>query len=362
MRIPVIFLFLFSIMSSCYTGDEVPPDQTTWEYDEPGSNGLSEDNLLELNERISLNQFQFINGLIIIKNNKLVFENYYNNYGRHSVIALDRASVVFTVAALGIALDEGLLSLTSPIYEFLPEYQVFFNDDVTKQDITIEHLLTHRSGLSWNESLAAFIDNEDNNLNQMMSSQDWISFILDRPLQAIPGSFYNLNSGTGVILAKIIENASGRPFFDYLKENLIDLIGITSLSIRQDPSGNYDGGRGISATLIDWTKFGSFMIDKGIWNNRKIIDPNFISEATKFQAPVSAWYNLGYGWWLFGDNFEDSFPIPKDNIYYIPGEIGQHLYIIPDQNMIISIAAENFFFGFGNPSLNLFSEITTSIQ
>ena len=354
---PILLIFLFS---SCYLGEELPADQQVWEYDDPGDVGLSEDQLLSIDSLIELNVFERITGLLILKDGKMVFENYYDSTNRHTIFSLDKVTVTLTIAAVGVAIDQGLLNLEDPIHQYLPSYESIFEQSASKKNMTIRHLLTHRSGLAWNENLVPFLGNPDHNLNQMFASSDWVSFILNQPLEADPGFRYNFNSATGVILARIIQNISQQPFDQFLTDNIFDELGVTTFSMNQDPSGNFDGGRGASISFLDWAKFGYLMLENGIWNNRRIIDPNFVEEASSVQIPVSGSLNLGYGWRLFGENFE-FLPVNRTNIYYINGDIGQHQYILPSQNMVIQINAQNFF-GSANQSLNLFIQITSTIQ
>ena len=357
-----IGVFLTLIFTSCYIGTELPPDQKVWEYDQPSNNGLSEEILLQIDEAISFDQFESIHAVTIIKDGKMVFENYYDTTKRKTIIPLETTSITVTVAALGVALDLRLLDLDDPIFQYLPEYQSVFDATPEKQNITIRHLLLHRSGFSWNETLTGIFGNPDNNFNQMVSSEDWIEFVLNQPLEAGPGLRYNFNSGGGTILAKIIQNASGQSFEDFVNDNILSALGVSSFNMAQDPSGNFDGGRGAFMSYIDWGKFGYLMLSEGIWNDRRVIDPNFVDEATSLQISVSSNTNFGFGWSLFGDGFTGLFPFDKDNAYYSRGTIGQHMYIVPDQNMMVFIYAENFFFGFNNPSLNLFIQLTSAIQ
>ncbi len=351
---------MFLIGSSCYIGENVPTDQQIWEYDDPADVGLSEAQLISIDSLIKLNGYERITGLMILKDDKMVFENYYDSTNRHTIFSIDKATVTLTIAALGIAIDEGLLDLEDPIEQYLPSYQDIFDQSESKRNITIRHLLTHRSGLAWNENLVPFIGNPDHNLNQMFASSDYVSFILSQPLEADPGFRYNFNSGTGVILARIIQNVTTQPFDEYLQENIFNELGITTFSMNLDPSGNFDGGRGASMSFLDWAKFGYLMLEQGIWNDRRIIDPNFVAEISSVQIPVSRSLNLGYGWRLFGENF-DFLPIDRTDIFYINGDIGQYQYIVPSQNMVVQINARNFF-GSANQSLNLFIQITRTIQ
>lgn len=369
-----ILLLAIISLSSCYVANEVAPDQEIWEYEFPDNEGLSSQSLLEINELIQLNQFQEINGLIIIRNDKLVFENYFNRTSpsqgilirettlqkRDSTTNIGSAGLCFALAAIGIAEDKGLLSLDDPIAEHLPNYVDIFVADPDKEAITIVDLLSHKGGFSWNESIQPF--SQDNDLNLMKSSDDWIRFILEKPMEAPAGLRYNFNTGAGIILSEIVENASGQDFNEFLAENLFNPLTISHFEIEVDPRGNFNSGDGISISLLDWTKLAYLFLNNGTWNNRRIIDPNFIADATTPQQIVSESFSIGYFWQLFGSNFSDNFAIPYEEIYFLRGGIGQQIYIIPSENMIVSIFAENYFFGLVNPSLNLFAEITNTLQ
>lgn len=358
MKFKTIFILL--ILSSCYISDEVPPDQEIWGYELPSKNGLSDNLLLVLDNSVKTGTFQEIHGLIIIKEESLVFENYYYGRSRNSVQNIGNAGLSFTLAAIGVAEDKRILSIDDPIADYLPEYEDIFTTDPNKQAITIEHLLIHKSGFSWNESNQPF--SLMNDLNLMKSSDNWVRFVLEKPMEAPAGFRTNLNTGSGVLLAKIIEEASGQSFDQFLQDNIFNPLTISSCNIETDPEGNFNGGDGISASLLDWTKLGYLYLNEGTWQNRKIIDPNFILDATSIQTEVSGLYNLGYIWRFFGDDLTEYFGIPHDEFYFIQGEIGQHMYIIPSEKMIVSIFAENYFAGFFNPSLSLYTEITNSFQ
>lgn len=355
-------LFILCILSSCYVSDEVAPDQNTWEYGRPGKSSLSEEALLTVNTKIKNKKFQLINGVIIIKDDKLVYENYYNQKSRSYQQSIGQASLSFTVTALGIAEDQRKLSLDDPIHTYLPDYKEVFDNDPNKKKITINHLLTHKSGFSWNEAIFSAFSLE-NDLNILKTTDDWLKYILEKPLEAPAGFRFNLNTASGIILAKIIENATGETFEDFLYKNLLTPLSIDSISIEKDATGNFNGGTGVSISLIDWTKLGYLTLKKGLWEGRKVVNPNFIDSATSVQVSVSKeTFNIGYGWRLFGEKFAIPLGVPSNEIIYFPGEIGQYLYIIPSKNMIVSIFAENFFFRFQNPSLNLFTEISFALQ
>ena len=195
----------------------------------------------------------------------------------------------------------------------------------------------------------------------MKATNDWVEFILNQPLEAPPGLRYSFNTGGGVLLASIIENASGVAFDAFLKESIFDPLTISSASIEQDPTGTYNGGDGYSVSLLDWTKLAYLFIKDGIWKGRTVIDPNFIAESFTSQFKISGNQEVGYLWTLFGDNYSDQLGVPHDEIYFILGEKGSAIFLLPEQDMVVTILADNFF-GSSIQSLNLLTEITFSIR
>ena len=353
------------VFCSCYLSDELPLDQDVWDYDLPKNQGMHQDSLVITNSLVNLDEFGFVEGLMIIKNDRLIFENYYSGLTRASLKNPGNAGLSITIAVVGVALDLRLLSLSDPIVDYLPEYQEIFDDYPSKAEITVEDLLTHRSGIVWNESLGTFLDTADN-VFQMKQSEDWIFYSLSQPSEAPPGLRYSFNSSHGTIMTKIIENASNQNYSVFIEEQLLAPLGIGLIEIERDPSGNYNGGDGYSLSLIDWTKIGYLYFENGIWKGRRILDPNFLEEAISVKNQIQTnptvgfnYENMGFWWGLFGDPSENRFGVPASNFFYMYSREGNSIYINQEEKIIVSIFSENFF----NPiqSLRLFNDITEAI-
>ena len=344
--------FLSIIMSACiFSNEYLAPDQQTWNYGLPNQFDLIDEELIELNEAILKDEFRNINALIIIKNDKLIFENYYLDQQREDLNNIDNATNILASIAIGMVIDDGyLISIKTPIADFLPEYEDELSTDSLKKNITIEQLLTHRSGLSWDEIVS------ENDLKGMMETYDWVKYILEKPLDAVPGTRYNFNSGVGMILSKIIQNLTDESLSSYLNRRLFKTLEINNWIWTTDPSGTTNATNGLHLTQLDFTKIGYLMIKNGLWKDQVILSNDWIYESTNSQYQPSYSFSLGYLWFQFTED-QDNRPYNSERAFYIPGTKGDHLYINPEENLIVSISAKNYFYGIFGPSYYLYLSI-----
>ncbi|MFZ9046168.1 MAG: serine hydrolase domain-containing protein [Cyclobacteriaceae bacterium] len=359
----VIFLSLFIFFSSCYLTDEVLEDQDVWEYDLPGNQQMSEADLLAINTFINTGRFEFIRSYMIVRNNKLVFENHFVGSSRNKLRPVDKLTLIFSQLAIGIALENGLIdSVRTPIYELLPGYQNAFEEQASKRAITIENLLLHNAGFSWNESVIA-PESPNNDINLLKEADDATAFILSKPLEALPGTRYNFNSGTGFIVSKIIEEVSGQTLEAFVKETVFAPLHITKYVWMADPSGTTNGSDGLEIGPIDLLKIGQLYLNQGIWKGAEIIPFNWFTESTGMQSLVSSRFGYGYYWNKFNPDFENNiFNLQDDGHIYMNGDSGDALYVLPQENLVVVIFAENLQYQFFNPSLSLYRATLSTLQ
>jgi CubicO group peptidase (beta-lactamase class C family) len=132
--------------------------------------------LSEAVDRIQAGKYGEVHSLLIYKDGKLVFEEYFPGHtykwdgpGFHGArVEWDENQVhnihsvgkSMTSACIGIAIDQGFIkSVDQSIFEYLPDYQHLNSDG--KDAITIEHLLTMTSGLDWDEWGTSYSDSEN---------------------------------------------------------------------------------------------------------------------------------------------------------------------------------------------------------
>jgi CubicO group peptidase (beta-lactamase class C family) len=342
------------IVFGCYIGEPLPPDQKIWNYGHPDEFNLNADILTEVDRDTRTGRFQNIQSIYMIKNGHIVYENHYQNGSRHQPIRLENITLALTITAVGIAFDEGMIgSLDDPIMEYLPRYQSVFEEIPDLQDITIRHLLENRTGLAWNESIISY-DAPNNNLNQMMRAGDRIEYYLRRPLEAVPGTRISYNGGSGLVLAAIVAHAVGNPMIEFLEERIFRPLEIIDYEWETDPLGFVNGSTGLSLLPLDFLKFSYLWLNEGSWQGKRLIPRNWILETTDLKVQVGTTQNYGYFWERFDPEFQ-SIADRSEDVYFIKNFTGDHLYVLPDQNMILFINAEQeMSYGFYNPSFLIF--------
>ena len=155
----------------------------------------------------------------------------------------------FTAVAALMLIEQGKLALADPITKFLPDYPI------QGKTITIEHLLTHTSGIqsytdmdSWRPLLR-----KDMNLTEL------IGVFKDQPMQFAPGERWRYNNSGYVLLGAVIEKVAGMSYESFLQKNIFDPLGLkntfygsaTRVIPRRIPG--YGPGPAAPATQQKWT-------------------------------------------------------------------------------------------------------------
>ena len=357
----VIILFL---ATSCFVSDELPPDQKAWEYTFPSQVGLDNQQLTVLDELVKGQNYGQIDGLVIIKDDQLVFENYYNGDNRQTLHQLGRSTCAVAVLTLGKLIEDGYISdLDVPIFNFLPEYQTIFDAEPDKKAITFRHILNNRMGIPWNE-YTVNVEASTSHVLQMKLESDWARHIISRKLEAPPGLRLVLNSGSAILLSKVFSNIlQDQTLEEYIKTNLFDPIGISSYEWAYDPSGTLDLFSGLSLSVLDFTRIGYLMQQEGRWSDRRrVINRDWVLDATLPSVDFINSFNFGYYWWVFTDDFAD-FYLSRNQTYMMNGFIGQNLYVSPDNNLVVCVMGENYFNDLiYSPSLEIYRQTLIALN
>ncbi len=340
MKYIISILIIACLFSSCKI-DNPGPDSFL-DYSQPRFENFDTDKLNELNSEIKKGTFGEILSLLILRNDKIVFENYYADNQRDDLHAIGATTQSVVSALVGIMLSEdSSINHHTKIIDLFPEYVQYFENVPQKDKIEIGHLMSNTSGLWWDEWTYPFGD-EKNDAYAMTKSDDWIENILASPMIREPGDKFNFNSGNGILMAPIIQKLTGIELEQYAKEKLFDPLKIESWKWEQI-SGNYvNASWGLHMRPMDMAKIGQLYLKNGLWEDQKIFDDNWNNRSSRTKASISGYYNYGYFWWKFSYRADAVRALVKNDIFFAWGDGGQHIFIIPHLEMVVVTTAGNF--------------------
>ena len=171
---------------------------------------------------------RFSGAILVAQHGRVVFARGYGQANkelnvpntRETKFDLGSLSKQFTAAAILKLESQGKLSVNDLIARYLPDYP-----KPQGERITIHHLLTHTSGIPSLGQRGGI--SEPPNRSDPVSLEELIALFKDHPLQFNPGEKYRYNNSGYILLAAIIEKASGQTYDAYLKRNLFDPAGMS---------------------------------------------------------------------------------------------------------------------------------------
>lgn len=289
-----------------------------------------------------------IHSLLISRNNKLVYENYWPGQDEHwanpvGVVPHSRDSLhdirsiskSIVSACVGIAIQQGKIkNIDQKVLDFFPQYAA--QDTGLKSALTVRHLLTMSSGLVWNEDVP--YDNPENSEVRMIRSTDPVGFVLTRPMEAPPGKVWKYNGGTTQLLAAIIERTTGRKIDQFAKEYLFTPLGISQFEWMRYPGTDMPAAAsGLRLRSRDLLKFGLLYSNNGVWEGKQVVPAAWVKASMEDQVK-SRGGAYGYQFWIWYDKVGDK----QVRVVNCVGNGDQRIIFDKDNNLVVVITAGNY--------------------
>jgi CubicO group peptidase (beta-lactamase class C family) len=326
-----------------------------WETATLSSVGLNQAPIEEMVWRVGVGAYQEVHSVVIVKNNKLVFEEYWaghdfsisssDYHGRY--VQFDRstrhnthsATKSITSALVGIALAKAFIdTVAENIFRYLPNHQMLRSGG--RENITIEHALTMSSGLQWNE-WGVSVSSPEHDVVQFNQSSDPIRYLLSKPLVATPGTSFCYNGANVDLLGVIIANASEQSVQSFSSQYLFNPLGISNYNWQVlQPSGLTCCHGDIYITPRDMAKFGQLFLNEGSWNGVQIVPKKWVEQSTQYRInPMVSWADgYGYLWWLRNLRVNNTWVSSFKAI----GWGGQEIFVFKDLAMVIVFTGANY--------------------
>ena len=327
-----------------------------------GNQNIASQNVLSsvidsINSEINDGEYGLIDRFIVIQSNKLLADfkyeqdyesiakkydttdyqynydhpNWHPYYAQTDLHSLQSVTKSVNSILLGIALDlHSDYNIKTKVMPLFSDYTIDYKDK-RKNEITIEDLLTMRTGLQWNEG--KYLDLSDDCI-AMEASEDWIKYVLNKPTDELPGTSFVYNSGASVLLGEIVRFITGKEVDEWAEDKLFKPLGITDYYWKKTPTGALDTEGGLYLRAEDLTKIGSLFLNGGKWQGEQVVPQKWVSSSI---SPIAINLypgendNTGYGyqWWVWDHSNG------KTKIFGAQGYGGQYLTIAPDYDLIV---------------------------
>jgi CubicO group peptidase (beta-lactamase class C family) len=308
----------------------------SWQRSTPAEQKLDSERLGRLVTALRENEIRNIHSLLIVRNGRLVLEEYFNGHDAEELHELQSVSKSFTSALVGIALARGeIKGVHEKVLAFFPEMDGIDNLDERKQRMTLEDLLTMRSGTDYHERGP---DSPHSRLNRM--SRGWTRFVLDRPMIAEPGTSFRYDSGAVILTSAILQARTGMHADAFAETHLFAPLGIERARWYRNAEGHPHTGGGLHLRSRDMAKLGLLYLREGRWEGRQILPASWVAGSLSRQVDLEARRDrvvgYGYWWWVLP-------PAPgsndKQDIYGAFGFKGQYIFVVPEHDMVVVVTA-----------------------
>ena len=271
-----------------------------------------------------------LKSMLVFRNGQLIAESYMkDDADRTRPQAIWSCTKQIMGLLAGILWDQNEIFKVDRLEQFLEKYLSGHRD---KQNITIEDLLTMRSGIG-------FDNDEHSDVLRKKEESNSIDFVLGLNLNYTPGSHFNYNDGDPQLMSAIIQSLKYKQADVFAEEALFSKIGLSNYTWHRYIDGISLGGFGIMTTPREIAKVGQLVLNKGMWDSTQVVSEEWIADMLSVHSSVRQYSNIdfGYYWWIYSSK----------GYYFMWGNGGQYVFLIPDkQAMVVFTSIEQLAYEF----------------
>lgn len=279
--------------------------------------------------------------VVIVQGGKIIYEKYARGFDakkRHLQWSVTKS---ITSALAGIAVRDGLISLSDSICDHLEGVPA------EKCQVKLEHLLTLTSNIAYQEDYE-FSSYQQSSIISMLFGEghkDQVAFTLTHAMKGPAGEAWRYKSGDPVLLAavlkKVLDQRHGAESF---WSQLFEPIGAHSAVFEEDTKGHPQGATHTFMTPRDMARFGYLYLHDGCWAGQRLLPEGWVAASQVVPsvfaatAPEGTPRPNGRLWWLnqaVDGRFTTPWPDAPTDTFAALGHWGQYIIVIPSRDLVI---------------------------
>lgn len=299
-----------------------------------------------------------VHSLLVVRHGYLVVEEYFDGWDAERLHTLQSVSKSFTSALIGIAIAQGKIeSPREKVLGFFPKMEGIRHLDERKRAMTLEDLLTMRSGTDYHEW--PYEDSPHWQLNHL--DRGWDRFYLDRPMTHRPGTHFLYDSGGVILMSSMLKNRTGLHADAFAERHLFAPLGIAHWRWEGNDEGHPHTGGGLHLRPRDMAKLGLLYLRRGRWGDRQVVPAEWVETSVRRHVTLRSGRDVGYGylWWLLEGDPDGA---GREDIWAAKGFMGQYVFVVPEHDMVVAVTAGARGLGQVRPVDFLYSHVLPSVR
>jgi CubicO group peptidase (beta-lactamase class C family) len=294
------------------------------------------DKIRELKGSIDEGIFKKVNSLVVIKNGKLLIEEYFNGENRNTLHDPRSVGKSFASTVMGIAIADGFIKNENQELNNFYQLEQFGNYNPAKGKTRIYDLLTMSSDFDGNDNDGNSPGNEEN----MYPTTDWVKFALDLSFQnKFNGEWHYFTAGV-IVLGDVLNKTVKGGLEKYAHEKLFKPLGILNYKWQYTPQHVPNTAGGIQMNALDFAKYGQLYKNDGVWNKKQILSKEWVGKTFTKHKQITGRSNEFYGYLFWNRVFQAN--NKGYEAFYCAGNGGNYILIFKDQPLVIVITASAY--------------------
>lgn len=306
----------------------------------------------ELNLKIAQNLYKDITSIVVIKDGKLLIEEYFNGATRATLHDTRSVGKSFASTLTGIAINEGYLKSEDQTLKEFYDLSKFANYSTKKGDVTLESLLTMSSGFDADDNKEESPGNEE----KMYPMNDWVKFALDLPMDDAKkvGETWSYFTAGVVLLGDILHRRVPDGLEKYADKKLFGPLGIRRYEWKYTPQKVANTAGGLRLSSLDLAKFGQVYKNGGFWNGKQVVPRNWVSLSFTRHNALPDRENEFYGYLFWNKTY--NIDGRRCEAFYATGNGGNKIYIFKDQPLVVVVTATAYGKPYAHPQADKIME------
>lgn len=302
----------------------------------------------EMNKLIALNKLKEITGVVVIKDGKLLLEEYFNKADRNTLHDTRSVGKSFASTMMGFAIQDGYIKNENHTLSKFYDLKQYANYSTKKDSVKLRDLLSMSSAFNGNDSNMESPGNEEN----MYPTDNWVKFTLDLPMDdsKANGKRWDYFTAGVVVLGDVIDKSVPDGLEKYADKKLFSPLGIKNYEWQYTPQKVANTAGGLRMSTLDYARYGQLYQNKGKWKGKQLLSASWVAKTFTKQLPIGGRDNEYYGY-LF---WNKTFTINGKNYetFYCTGNGGSKIYVFKDIPLTVVITAKAYGRPYGHPQVD----------